>query len=377
MANSARTARKVRTARTAHTPRPTRSARSVHTVRAARIGVLAVVLSAATSLTGCSADDDASAPAGATAAEKPLLTKAEANKTVDAYQKLNNEANAKRSSSVMAKAEGGAVLAMDQAYFTQIPGLKKSDVARDIAPFAYVNRTFYIPPASAKADWFLVRTQGAHITDGKPGKLISKNVRFLVFKHSGDGWRMVVARDFEGPDVEKVPRLALDKSGLMKVADPDTKIGKTAPSQLPGLVADLWVEGDGHSPLADTSARRAGSSWYSEREDGLDGHAWVDFKKTAPRAGDVFAARTADGGALVLSDSAVNETFLAKDLNSYISLGDTDKPFVKHNPDGRMEKVVRHYVQTELGLISAAGRPAVHSIGTQLTEVDATPMSAV
>src|SRR4051794_29606785 len=78
---------------------------------------------------------------------------------------------------------------------------------------------------------------------------------------------------------------------------------------------------------------------------------------------------TTDDGALVLSDSAVNETFLAKDLQPYINLGNSGKPFVKHNPDARMDKVVRHYAQTEIGIISAAGKPAVYSIGTQLTTV--------
>lgn len=349
-------------------------ARSAHMTRATRMGVFAaVVFSTAASLTGCSTADIASEAPDAAPAERPLLTKAEANKTVDAYQKLNNRANAQRSASLMAKAEGGAVLAMDQAYFTQIPALDKSDVADNLAPFAYVNRTFYIPPASSKTNWFLVRTQGADLTHGKPGKLWSKNIRFLVFKRSGDGWRMVVARDFGGSDVAKVPHIALDKSGLMKVADPDTKIGKTAPSQLPELVTDLWVTGGHNTPLANTSARRTGSSWYTERASNLDEHAWVDFTKTAPHPGDVFAAKTADGGALVLSDSAVDETFLAKDLNSYINLGDSDKPLVQHNPDARMNKVVRHYAQTELGIISADGKPAVYSIGTQVTKVDATP----
>ncbi|MEU2715333.1 hypothetical protein [Streptomyces sp. NPDC007205] len=328
-------------------------------------------------MTGCSTADGASAHAGAAPAERPLLTRAEANKAVDAYQQLNNQANAQRSASLMARAEGGAVLAMDQAYFTQIPALAKSDVADNLAPFAYVNRTFYIPPASSKADWFLVRAQGAHLTHGKPGKLWSKDIRFLVFKRSGDGWRMVVARDFEGSDVAKVPHIALDGAGLMKVAGPDTKIGKTAPSQLPELVTDLWVTGGRDTPLADTSARRTGRSWYTERADNLGGHAWADFKKTAPRAGDVFAAKTAGGGALVLSDSAVDETFLAKDLQSYVNLGDSDKPFVKHNPDARMYKVVRHYAQTELGIISADGKPSVYSIGTQVIKVDATPTADI
>jgi hypothetical protein len=354
------------------------SARSAHTARATRIGVFATALFAASaSLTGCSTADRAPQPADAAPAERPLLTKAEANKAVDASQKANNAANAKRSVSLMAKAEDGAVLAMDKAYFTQIPALDKSDVAANLAPFVYVNRTFYIPPASSKADWFLVRAQGAELSHGKPGKLWPKDVRFLVFKRSGDGWRMVVARDFEGADLAKVPHIALDRAGLMKVAAPDTRIGKTAPSQLPDLVTDLWVTGGLKTPLADTAARRAGSSWYNERLDNLGGHAWVDFKKTTPRPGDTFAAKTTDGGALVLSDSAVVETFLAKDLQSYINLGNSDKPFVKGNPDARMNTVVRHYVQTELGIISADGKPAVYSISTQLTKVDATPSADV
>ncbi|WP_031168962.1 hypothetical protein [Streptomyces durhamensis] len=354
------------------------SARSADIVHPRRVGVLAAaVFSAAASLTGCSTADRASEHADAVPAERPLLTKAEANETVDTYQTVNNQANAKRSASLMAKAEGGAVLAMDQAYFTQVPALDKSDVADNLAPFVYVNRTFYIPPASSKANWFLVRTQGAQLTHGKPGKLWSKDIRFLVFKRSGDGWRMVVARDFEGSELSKVPHIALDRAGLMKVADPDTKIGKTAPSQLPGLVTDLWVTGGRDTPLTDTSARRTGRSWYTERNDNLGGHAWVDFKKTTPRAGDVFAAKTADGGALVLSDSAVDETFLAKDLQSYIGLGDSDKPFVKRDPNAHMYKVVRHYAQTEIGTISADGKPAVYSIGTQVTKVDATPTADI
>jgi hypothetical protein len=355
----------------------THSNRSAHPARAARIGALAAaVLAAAASLTGCSADGGDS-KADAIPAERPLLTKAEANKTVDAYQKVNNQANAQRSASLMARAEGGTVLAMDQAYFTQIPALDKSDVADNLAPFAYVNRAFYIPPASARTDWFLMRAQGAQLTHGKPGELWPKDVRFLVFKRSGDGWRMVAARDFQGPDLAKVPHIALDGAGLMKVAAPDTKIGGTAPARLPELVTDLWVTGGRDTPLADTSARRTGSSWYTERADELDGHAWVDFKRAAPHAGDVFAAKTTDGGALVLSDSAVEETFLAKDLNSYINLGDSDKPLVRRDPEARMNKVVRHYVQTELGLISADGSPAVYSIGTQVTKVDAVPASDV
>ncbi|MGW7614232.1 hypothetical protein ACWGKW_44905 [Streptomyces sp. NPDC054766] len=353
------------------------STRSAHRARATRIGAFAAaVLAAAASLTGCSTTDTDS-KADAPSAERPLLTKAEANKTVDAYQKVNNQANAQRSATLMAKAEGDAVLAMDKAYFTQIPALDKSDVADNLAPFVYVNRTFYIPPASAKADWFLVRAQGAQLAHGKPGKLWSKDIRFIVFKRSGDGWRMVVARDFVGPDLAKAPHIALDRAGLMKIAAPGTRIGGTAPSQLPELVTDLWVTGGRSTPLADTSARRTGSSWYTERADNLDGHAWVDFKKTAPHAGDVFAAKTTDGGALVLSDSAVEETFLAKDLHSYINLGDSDKPLVKRNPGAHMYKVVRHYVQTELGIISAQGEPAVYSISTQVTKVDATPTSDV
>ncbi|MFJ6837106.1 hypothetical protein [Streptomyces sp. NPDC091209] len=306
-----------------------------------------------------------------------MLTKGDANKAVDAYQRVNNQANAKRSASLMARAEGGAALAMDQAYFTQIPALDKKDVAYNLAPFAYVKRTFYIPPASAGTNWFLVRAQGAQLTHGKPGKLWSKDIRFLVFKRSGDGWRMVVARDFEGRESAKAPHIALDEAGLMKVAARGTRIAGTAPAQLPGLVTDLWVTGGRDTPLADTSARRNGSSWYTERADNLDGHAWVDYKKTASHAGDVFAAKTTDGGALVLSDSAVEETFLAKDLNSYINLGDSDKPLVERNPDARMDKVVRHCVQTELGIISAHGKPAVYSVGTQVTKVDVVPRSDV
>lgn len=362
------------------------SARSRRTIAAAGLVAACAVLAA-----GCGgsssdkASDKASATSSAGAKDKdkdknaaqPLLTVAEANKVVDTYQTLNNQANAHLSPALLAKAEAGAMLAFDTGYFTQASGLDQKDVKANLAPFVYVNRAFYIPPASAKTDWFVVRAQGAELTDGKPGKVWTTATRFLVFRHTGDGWRAVDAQDFSGDEQRKIPALALDADGLAQVADPTAKIGGTAPADLAGLVTDLYVTGGADSPLAKTKARDDAISAYNNRNEGLNDHAYDDYKKGRPRAAATYALKTADGGALVLDDGAVDETTLAKDLSSYVTLGKGLRPFVKKDPAAHMYQVVNRQMQMELGVISPKGAAAVYGIDQQTTAIDATPMSTV
>lgn len=310
------------------------------------------------------------------AAAQPLLSVAEANKVVDTYQTLNNQANAKLDPALMAKGEAGAMLAFDKGYVTQTPGLDQKEVKANLAPFVYVNRAFYIPSAAAKTDWFMVKTQGAELTAGKPGKVWTTATRFLVFQHTGDGWRAVNSQDFMGDEQKKIPDIALDADGLAKVAEPTAKIGRTAPADLAGLVTDLYVTGV-DTALAKTKARDDAVSAYNNRISGLGGHAYNDYKKATPRFAATYALRTTDGGALVLNDSAVDETSLAKDLNSYITLGKRLKPFVKKGASEHMYQVVNHEMQMEMGVISATGATAVYDIEQQTTSVNATPMSAV
>ncbi|MFF7155923.1 hypothetical protein [Streptomyces sp. NPDC008139] len=307
----------------------------------------------------------------------PLLTVAEANKIVDTYQALNNEANAKLSPALIAKVEAGAMLAFDKGYFTQASGLDQKNVKANLAAFVYVNRAFYIPPAAANTDWFMVRAQGAELKDGKPGAPWTTGTRFIVFKHTADGWRAVNSQDFSGDEQKKIPEIALDADGLARVAEPTAKIGGTAPADLADLVADLYVTGGADTPLARTKARENAISAYNNRLNGLDGHAYNDYKKAAPRVGTTYALRTKDGGALVLNDSAVDETSLAKDLTSYITLGKRLKPFVKKGASDHMYQVVNHEMQMEVGVIAPSGTPAVYGLEQQTTSVDATPMSTV
>lgn len=305
-----------------------------------------------------SGSSGSSATVPVASAERPLLTTAEANTVVDTYQDLNNRANARRSPTLTAKGESGAMLAADRAYFRQIPGLDPKEVKGNLAPFAYVHRTFYIPPASAKADWFTVKTRVAELKGGKPQAPSSACTRFLVFRHTGGGWRAVAAAGFSGAEQKKIPAVALDRHGLAQVADPAARIGSTAPSALAGLVDDLYVTGGAKTPLAKTKDRDGAISVHDNRADRLGGHAYSDYKQAAPRDGGVYALRTTGGGALVLTDSAVDQTVLAKDLNSWVSLGKALQPFVK-NGSQHMYKVVEHDMQTLIAVLSPTAPPAV------------------
>lgn len=339
----------------------------------ARYRALSVAACLALVATGCSSPS--AGPAERTAGT-PLVTEAEANKVVDLYQSLNNDANAELSAAKMAEAEGGALLANDQGYFTQAKGMAQKDVKDNLTPFAYVNRTFFIPPVSAKADWFVLKAQGANLENGKPGTPSTQNIRFVVFEKTAAGWRAMLSGGFSGDEVSKVPQIAVDQDGLAQVVDPQAKIGDTAPADLAGLVADLYVTGARYTPLAETTARNQAAAAKSSRASTLDDHAHVDFTKAEPRDGTTYALRTADGGALVLGDGAVDETLLAKDLNSYINLGKALQPFVKNGTE-RMYKVVIHNMLMQIAVIAADGKPAVYGISRQTTSVDATPTSKI
>lgn len=339
----------------------------------ARYRALSAAACLALLATGCTSP---SADPAARTAETPLVTEAEANKVVDSYESLNNDANAELSAAKMANAEGGALLAKDQGYLTQTKGMAQKDVKENLAPFAYIDRTFFIPPVSAKADWFVLKAQGANLENGKPGTPWKQSIRFVVFKKAAAGWRAVLSGGFSGDDVSKVPQIAVDQDGLAEVVDPQAKIGDTAPADLAGMVADLYVTGARTTPLAETTVRNQAAAAKSSRESNLGGHAHSDFTKAEPRDGTTYALRTSDGGALVLGDGAVDETLLAKDLNSYINLGKSLQPFVKNGTE-RMYKVVIHDMLMQTAVISADGKPAVYGISRQTTSVDATPTSKI
>ncbi len=346
------------------------------TRRSVRAATAAVSACCALGLTGGCGPASHSSAQQHRKAEKPLVTVAEANRIVDTYQRLNNEANAKRSAALLAKSEGGAMLAFDRAYYTQAAGLDPKEVATNLGPFVYVHRAFFVPPAAAKADWFVLRAQGADFKDGKQGAVWSTDTRYLVFRRTGAGWRAVAVGDFSGTEQKDAPRLALDPGGLAEVVDPAARKGTTAPAQLADMVADLYATGGARFTLATTKARDRAASVYNNRNADFEGHAYADYKKAAPRDGTTYALRTADGGALVLNDSAVNETVLAADLNSQVSVGKKLRPFVKKDPT-HLEQVVQHEMQTEIGVVSAGGSTAVYGIDQQATGVDVTPYSSV
>lgn len=354
---------------------PYRTRRTASTTLLAASAAVSLALTA-----GCSSSSGSSSPSASTsakaAAEQPLLSVSAAGKVVDAYQSANNEANARRSPTLMAKADGGAMLAADKGYFTQVPKLDKKEVASDLAPFVYVQRSFFIPPASAKANWFLMKGRVAELKGGKPGAAQSTYTSFLVFQHLSGGWRAVAGAGFAGDEQKDVPALARDRSGLATVVDPAAKIGGTAPKALAGMVTDLYATGGEKSDLAKTKERDDAISVYTDRGSHMDDHAYADYKAARPPAGATYAMRTADGGALVLSDSAVDETVLAKDLNSYVTLGASLQPFVK-NGSAQMNEVVEHDMQSQIGVVSRSGRTAVYTIDQQTIGIDATPMSAV
>ncbi|MDQ1016280.1 hypothetical protein [Streptomyces afghaniensis] len=285
---------------------------SPHTrlVRLAALGA-----TTALALTACGGQ--AASDSGADDAPQGVVTRAAAKKITDHYQEVNDKANAARDDKLLGTVEAGQVYAMDQATYTLFETWPKKEQKAYTKPFSYQDRE-YVIPEKGTATWFAVRAKSSEN---------SENSVLLVFDKVGGTYKMVLSLWADG---EEPPKPALDRHGLAEAVDPDTKVGKLAPSEIGAAYEDFLETGGKKEGKALTSTKPVQNAkrtyQRSSTEGAAGGKATEKFFTKPPADPSVYALRTADGGVLALFPAAhKQESLLKESYRSIASLVPNDE----------------------------------------------------
>ncbi|MEV5846262.1 hypothetical protein AB0M32_30265 [Streptomyces sp. NPDC051985] len=276
--------------------------------RSPRPGAAVVGAALVFALTACGSGSDtdaASAPSGSAAAtEQGVVGRAAAQKVVDTYEKVNNQANAGLDAKLLATVEGGQAYAMDQATYALAPTWSAKDKKAYRKPFYYRDRQYVIP---AKGSWFAVGATSSE--DGHSSVL-------LVFDKADGAYKMVMS--VWADDGQPLPKPALDAHGLAEAVDPAAKVGAFAPADVGAAFDDLYATGGAKAGknLATTKPVDEAAKIYRDAtaHGTADGIATKRFFTKTPADTSVYALRTADGGVLALFPVAHNQEQLVKEV---------------------------------------------------------------
>ncbi|AKH86072.1 hypothetical protein AA958_31975 [Streptomyces sp. CNQ-509] len=299
-------------------------------VSTAAAGLTALLLA-----TGCSggSDDDGGGAGDEKAQPRPVISEGQARKVLERYVETNNAANAALDRKALGEVEGGALYQQSQAQYRQFPTYEKKYQALYKKPFRYRadEAQYYIP---ARGDWYMVDApvEGPGYDEGDRS--------LLVFERAGGGtWKNVASVGIQG----RIPEVARGDGGLPTVLPAGTEVGTTALDGLDDAVNDLYVSGgkkDGKL-LADSEVRKnmvkdhaTRRDWIRPEHDGYfetefesENHKWDDAYK--PAFPDVYALRTADGGALTVFNSYDARVDFATRPGFHVIPGDATSLYVK------------------------------------------------
>jgi hypothetical protein len=299
------------------------------------ISTAAAGLAALLLATACSggSDDDTGDAGEKTAKSRPVISEAQARKVLQHYVETNNAANAELDREALGEIEGGALLQQSQAQYRHYPTYETKDQKRYKKPFHYLadEAEYYIP---ARGDWYMVNApvEGPGFDKG--------DRRLLVFERAdGDTWKNVATVGIQG----RLPEVARGEGGLPTVVPADAEVGTTALDGLDDAVNDLFITGgkkDGKL-LADSEVRKDMVEDHTTRRDWIrpehDGYFETEFESEnrkwdesyKPAFPDVYALRTADGGALTVFNSYDARVDFATRPGFHIIPGDAAKLYVK------------------------------------------------
>ena len=277
---------------------------------ASHAGTPAPTSSTVPTVGGTSARTAGAAAATGPGTGSPPLTLTAARGVLSAYTAANNRANATRSAATLATVETGGSYAIDAGVYT----IEAVTGATPFPAFAPATATYYIPQAEAPDGprWFVVRVANAFTAD--PGKVTS--TEYLLFTETTAGaWQNAVEPYLlTGTDA---PQVAVGDDGLATAVDTATTSLAVAPGRLAEQTAAA-LDGPGAGAasgagvvVADAAAladRSNLASWRSALPTATitDAHA-----PAAGSAGQTFALRTTDGGALVFYTDAADLTITA------------------------------------------------------------------
>ncbi|MGY1439086.1 hypothetical protein [Streptomyces reniochalinae] len=258
---------------------------------------------------GCGGSDSARDAAGggakaADAEDRPargVVTRAQAGKIFDRYERINNRANKHSDAKVISQAEAGPLYQESKATFRLQKNWKKKRIEEYKEPFNYIDRKFYIP-RKGTADWFVMVAHSK-----SPGQKKNTYPGIFVMQKKSQGWRLVAA---SYSDTTKIPRIAQDKDGFAQpVTDPDKKRGALAPSGLSDALFDLYSE-EGATESTGFASSKA-TRWIRKvpktQNKLLSPYAEAVFSRGESGDEQLHALRTSDGGALALFSTQVRE----------------------------------------------------------------------
>ncbi|MCF6521859.1 hypothetical protein [Streptomyces sp. JJ36] len=255
----------------------------------------------------------------------PAVAKAEAEKVLKRFQRVNNKATEAYDAKLNATVEAGSLGAIDQA---GLRARKKvhPEGDEDHTPLRLTDARFLIPE---QAGWpkFFVADAESNRSDGR---------WLLVFSRSGveERWKAtylaVVAE-------EEIPEISVGEDGLAEAVPPGKQAGLTvAPGELSERYTDYLQEGgEGFAPGPHTS------DWREQRAENAEKPGvrteWADLPAEPPQYPS-FALRTEDGGALAFFTTHHHKKqTVAKGYTPQV-----DDPYVKALLTGTPEKSVTY-----------------------------------
>jgi hypothetical protein len=243
----------------------------------------------------------AAGPAAETGdADTTPLTLATARSVLAGYTAANNSANARRNAATLATVETGGSYAIDAGLYT----VQAADGAAPYAAFAPVAATYYIPRAEPTGGtrWFVV--QVANAFSANPKKVTSTEYLLFTQSASGGAWLNAVEPYLVGG--ANAPQVAVSGAGLATAVSPAATSLAIAPGQLAERTATA-IDGTGAGiTVADPGAladRADQTFWRGKLPTATvtDAHA-----AATGAAGQTFALRTTNGGALVFYTDAAD-----------------------------------------------------------------------
>jgi hypothetical protein len=232
---------------------------------------------------------------------QPPITRAQAQHVLAAYTTANNTANASASDSLIATAETGSSLAIDQGIYRG----QRARKSPGFPAFAPVSARYYLPledPASYP-HWFAVRVSNAPVAS--PGTVTSRE--YIVFTQDTPGGPWLDAIEpFLGKSISPPP-MALDANGYAKAVTAASLGLAVSPAAVSGATAIARDSGTGQPStpgnLPIDQARAAVLRQVPKGSSAVTRHAGTRER--------VFGLQTADGGALLFYDVAARLTVTA------------------------------------------------------------------
>ena len=251
------------------------------------------------------ASASASASASPSSPAAPLtLTQAKA--VLAGYTTVNNNANAKRSDTLLATVETGSSFAIDAGLYQAQQG------TAPFPAFGPAQATYYIPreqPATGPR-WFVV--QVANAFSAHPKKVTSNE--YVLFTQSAPGAPWQDALEPYLMAGVTAPQIAIGADGLATAVSPDSLAVTVEPSQFPAATAASLdgTAGTPGQPAIQAPANLADVNDQKFWQGKLNGGQVTDAHTAATgTAGQEFALQTADGGALVFYTDAAQVTLTA------------------------------------------------------------------